>query len=118
MLIYEVAAPNVDATRLAALAEFLNGRADDTTGQKKISTKAFLELASNMGIALSKSQLKQMSQQPPLSNIIANVEGDDNEYGSGEVIFRGAEPEVNDAEQSVDQSRAIVDKMAKRASKT
>jgi hypothetical protein len=47
-----------------------------------------------------------------LNNLIANVEGDD---ATGTVVFRGADA-VTDT-MTVDQARATVDSMAKRATK-
>ena len=107
MLITEV---SVDPTsqRLAALTQFLLGRSEDTAAQKKISTDAFVKLAGNMGISLTKSQLIDMVQKPPLNNLIANVEDD-------EIIFKGADT-VPDT-MTVDQARKTVDSMAKRATK-
>lgn len=111
MKITEVAdAGQQDAMKLAALAQFLLGRSEDTNSPKKISTQAFLNLAQNMGISLTHQQLANLSQKPPLSGLISNVEPD-------EVYFKGAEPEVDDSDMTVDQARATVDKMAKRASK-
>lgn len=109
MRIAEVAgAP--DQMQLAALAQFLLGRAEDAGASKTISTDAFIKIARDMGISLNHQQLVSLSQQPPLSNLITNVEPD-------KITFHGAEPEVDDSDMSVDQARATVDKMAKRAAK-
>jgi hypothetical protein len=110
VLILEVEQPNAgpDAKKLAALTQFLIGRATNTGATKTISTQAYLQLAQNMGISLSQSQLTSLSQQPPLNGLISNVEPD-------KVTFKGAEPEVDDSDMSPDQARATVDKMAKRA---
>jgi hypothetical protein len=99
----------VDSAKLAALGQFLLGRAQDTDAEKTISTSAFMKLANSMGISLTIDQLVDLSQQPPLSNIIANVEGDT-------VVFRGADSQPADG-MTVDQARATVDSMAKRAAK-
>jgi hypothetical protein len=103
-----VGSQNQDA-RLAALAEFLVGRADDSGSSKKISTTAFINLARNMGISLNDTQLRDLSQKPPLNNIISNVT-------DTEIIFSGSEDEVTSG-MSVDQARATVDSMAKSATK-
>lgn len=107
MRIDEVA---VDPTsqRLAALITFLNGRSEDTAAQKKISVDAFIKLAANMGISLTKQQLIAQAGQPPLNNLIANIQDD-------EIIFQGSEI-ANDT-MTVDQARKTVDSMAKRAAK-
>lgn len=105
MLIREVAS-DVDTTKLAALSQFLLGRAQDTDAAKTISTDAFVKLAANMGISITPDRLADLIQQPPLNNIIANMEGDT-------ITFRGAE--VQPAGMTVDQARQTVDAMAKRA---
>jgi hypothetical protein len=115
MLIEEVTAPVVDRARLAALSDFLSKRAQDTGARRVYDIQAFLNLAQSMQIPLTADQLRELSQQPPLSNIIANIEGDDE---TGQVIFRGAGgDEVAGTEMSVDQARDTVDSMAKRAAK-
>jgi hypothetical protein len=105
MLICEVAG-DVDVTKLAALSQFLLGRAKDTDAAKTISTAAFIRLASNMGISITPDRLMDLIQQPPLNNIIANIEGDT-------ITFQGAD--VMPATMTVDQARQTVDSMAKRA---
>ena len=96
------------AAKLAALGEFLVGRADDSASSKKISINSFINLAKDMGVSLTDSQLRAMISQPPLSNIITNVT-------DNEVMFKGSEQEV--AGMSVDQARNTVDSMAKTAMK-
>ena len=106
MLIREVAGAESDTNRLAALAQFLLGRAQDTDAEKTISTDAFLKLATNMGISVTPDRLAEMITQPPLNNIIASVE-------NGTITFQGAE--VKPSGMTVDQARKTVDTMAKRA---
>lgn len=98
-----------DSQKLAALAQFLIGRAGDTNAPKTISTGAFIKLAQRMGIPLTQQQLILISQNPPLNGLITNVEPD-------KITFKGAEPEVDDSDMTPDQAQATVDKMAKRAS--
>jgi hypothetical protein len=105
MRIREVAG-DVDVTKLAALSQFLLGRSEDTDAAKTISTAAFIRLASNMGISITADRLRDLIQQPPLRNIIANIEGDT-------ITFQGAD--VVPAAMTVDQARDTVDTMAKRA---
>ena len=112
MRLTEVTASNVDTTKLAALGQFLLGRAGDTGAKKTISVDSFIGLARDMGIALTAKQLRDLAGQEPLNNIIANIQGD-------EVIFQGSEEYVPGADDTMttDQARATVDKMAKRALK-
>lgn len=93
---------------LAALSQFLLARADDTGTKKTISVPAFLKLSKDMGISMTRDQLINMIQQPPLNGIIANIEGD-------EIIFKGSEQPTDT--MTVDQAQATVDRMAKRALK-
>ena len=99
------AGPDVD--RLMALSQFLVSRAQDTDAQKKISVAAFVNLANNMGISLTRDRLVDLMQQPPLNAVIANIQGDD-------VVFKGSEAQVTDT-MTVDQAQKTVDSMAKRA---
>lgn len=112
MLAREVLRENVDSGKLSALAQLLLGRAEDTDAQKTISVKSFLQLAANLGISLTGQQLRTMIQQPPLNNIIANIDGDDE---TGTVVFKGAEQEPT--QMPVDQAQKTVSQMAKRAAK-
>ena len=105
MRIREVAG-DVDVNKLAAVSQFLLGRAEDTDAAKTISTDAFIKLAANMGISITPDRLTDLIQQPPLNNIIANIEGDT-------ITFQGAD--VVPAAMTVDQARQTVDSMAKRA---
>lgn len=113
MLIREFQAPSVDAEKLAAMSQFMLNRAEDTDAKLEMSAASFLKLAANMGISLTFDNLRDMSQQPPLSNIIADVQGGNAE--TGRVIFKGAE--VAPDTMSVDQAQQTVDGMAKRATK-
>lgn len=99
---------DTDAIKLAGIGQFLLRRAEDTAAQKKISVDAFVSLANQNGINLTPERLRQMAQQPPLSNIIANVTDD-------EVIFTGGDESPTADQMSVDQARKKVDQMAKRA---
>lgn len=109
MLIEDVV-PNQQAKKLAALAQFLIGRAEDSASPKKISTQAFVNLANSMGIPVTHQQLISMSQQDPMRALVASVE-------PNEIRFRGSEGdgEIDGNAMSVDQAQKTVDTMAKRA---
>jgi hypothetical protein len=104
-----------DAERIAAMSQFLVGRARDTGARKTISTETFINLARAQGISLTAEQLKDMIQRPPLNNIISDVTGDND--NSGEIVFRGADVGTGENAMTVDQAQATVDSMAKRAAK-
>lgn len=110
MRINEVSGDLGSTQRLVALSQFLIGRADDTNAQKKISVNAFIQLAANQGISLTREQLIDLSQKSPLNNLIANVEGD-------EIIFKGEDSSEVSNKMTVDQARKTVDTMAKRATR-
>lgn len=115
MLLREIAGSAVDSGKLSALSQFLANRAEDTgSAQKTISLQSFLKLAGNMGISITADQLRDEIQRPPLSNLIDNIEGDDQ---SGVIIFKGSEPDAQKVagDMTVDQARQTVDRMAKRA---
>lgn len=94
------------STKLAALGQFLLGRAQDTNARKTVNVATFIGLARDMGIDLTAERLQTLATQDPLRNIIANIQGDT-------IVFKGEEPVS--PELSVDQARATVNQMAKRA---
>ena len=108
MLINELASASPD--KLAAVAKFLTGRAEDTNATKKINIKSFLNIASSLGVNITASQLRDLSQQPPLNGLIQNIDGDNE---TGEVVFKGAQKDPTQI--PVDQANKTVSKMAKRA---
>lgn len=110
MLIREFDSAKNDSGKLAALAQLLLSRADDTDAQKTIGIKSFLKLSQNLGVNISADQLRNLAQQPPLNNFVKNVDGDND---TGQVIFKGAEE--TPTTMPVDQAQKTVDQMAKRA---
>jgi LAS superfamily LD-carboxypeptidase LdcB len=100
----------VHTEKLAALSQFLLSRITDTNAKKTMSLPSFIKSAGNLGISLTSDQLKSLIQQEPLSNYIANIEGDNE---TGEIIFKGADEVAPN--MSVDQARDTVNTMAKRA---
>ena len=107
MRLKEVSQP--DAARIMGLVEFLVGRAEDENAEKKISTQAFLNMAKNMGMPMSLSTLIDISQRPPLNNIIKSMNQD-------EILFKGYEQEP-EAAMEPDEAEKTVAKMAQRAAK-
>lgn len=92
--------------QMSALAQFLLARADDENSSKKISVPAFISLANDMGISLTKDQLLNLVSKPPLNNLIDNVEGD-------EILFKGNAQA--DSTMSMTKAQDVVGKMSKRA---
>lgn len=110
MRLVEFEVSSVNTEKLAALGQFLLARTTDTNAKKTMPVSSFLDLANNMGISLTDDQLRNLIQQPPLSEIIANIEGDTD---TGTITFKGADEVAPN--MSVDQARDTVDSMAKRA---
>jgi len=106
MLIREVT--DITDQKLIALSEFLIGQADEGT-EKTISIPGFIQLAQDLGINITDSQLRDLAEKPPLSNVIVNVTGE-------EVVFRGGgkDAKVTDT-MTVTQAQDTVEKMANRA---
>ena len=102
----------ISSTKLAALSQFLLGRARDTSAKRTISTTAFLKLANELGINLSIEQLIEISQQPPLNNIIDSMNQDEIRFID---FTQPAEEPTVASDAGHDQQ--IVSQMAKRASK-
>ena len=110
MRLVEFEVSTVNTEKLAALSQFLLSRTDDTNAKKTMPVSSFLDLANNMGISLTDDQLRNLVQQPPLNEIIANIEGD---ADTGTITFKGADEVAPN--MSVDQARDTVNTMAKRA---
>lgn len=110
MLIREVASPELDAARLAALSSYIMGRNRDTNSSKPTPIETFIAMAQNMGISLSDQELRDLAQKPPLNGLVKNVT-------NHEVIFKGDQSDENTTDtMTVDQAKKTVDTMAKRAS--
>lgn len=96
--------------QLMGLVSFLAGRAEDTGGKKQISKQAFVNLANTLGITISPQNLDELSNQPPLSNLLEPVDPN-----SDVVVFKGGEPA--DVNMPVDRAQDVVAKAAKSAAK-
>jgi hypothetical protein len=110
MRLVEFEVSSVNTEKLAALSQFLLSRTKDTNAKKTMPASSFIYLANNMGVGITDDQLRNLVQQPPLSEIIANIEGD---AETGVITFKGSEEVAPN--MSVDQARDTVNTMAKRA---
>jgi hypothetical protein len=112
MLIREFALDNSVASpdKLLALVTFLKDRAKDENAQAQISQDAFIDLAKELKVNVTKENLGDLISQAPLKNVLEPLEPN-----SGVVRFKGnTEAETG---MSVDQARAVVDANAKQALK-
>jgi hypothetical protein len=101
-----------EPAQLMGLVSFLNGRANDTAGKKQIDQNAFIELARNLGIILTKNSLPELVGQPPLSNILEPLAPDSNDP----IVFKGAETPAA-IKMPVNKAQNIVAAAAKSAAK-
>jgi hypothetical protein len=113
--LYEFAGKPEDAesikVKLTGALSQIRGRIEDTNAQSKMSVKALRSKLRDVGIRISTSQLKDMIDDEPLKNIIANA-------NNGEVVFLGQDEDSDDMDSiDPDQSTDTLEKMAKRASK-
>ena len=93
-----------------ALVQLLKGRAEDTSGKKEISTDAFIKLARNLGVQVTQDSLGEITNLPPLSNILAPYSPNE-----GVIKFAGNDEPVD--MMTPDEAGTIVDRNAKRAMK-
>ena len=110
MLIFEVENTEaVDSAKLMALSQFLSGRATDTDGKKQISTKAFIELAQNLGVNVTADTIGDLIAKEPLSNVLQPYEPN-----SGVVRFKGND-EPGEEPMDTAQAEKVVNSNAKAA---
>jgi hypothetical protein len=105
MRLFEFASPDPLVTKLVAVSDQLKTELSQDQAKTNMSVKQFLEYLQKYDINIDKLDLFNMIKNPPLKNIIDNIQGDN-------IVFKGfAEPEMPD-----DQQKAVVQQMAKKAS--
>lgn len=104
MRIYEIS--DADA-EIVALVQYVIDKNEADGVKGKVSTEAFLRMAQNLGIHLSLTQLQAKAQQPPLSNMIADINDNEIKFDLG----------LKNPTMSKDKARNTVNSMAKRAMK-
>jgi hypothetical protein len=118
MRIVEVAditsSPTPDPKTLMGLVELLSGLSDNSNAEKQIDQAAFVNLAKNLGINISQQMLPDITNIPPLSNMVEPVAPNSNDP----IKFKGNDTKQEAApEMPVDKARDIVAKSAKAAMK-
>lgn len=108
MLIREFDEGNANTRKLAALSDFLSGRAQDQNAKMQISKAAFINAAKSLGININEQTLAELIAQEPLKNILEPIEP------NSDVIRYKGNTEVDTA-MGVDQAEQIVNKNAKAA---
>jgi hypothetical protein len=110
MLIREFEEGAVNTQKLAALIDFLSGRAEDQNAKKQISKQALINAAKNLGVNINDQILSELILKEPLKNILEPIEPN-----SDVIRFKG-NSEV-DTEMPVDTAQDIVAQNAKAAMK-
>ena len=111
MKIFEVADPSIQ--KLVTLARFLSGRATDSGAKQQIGVSSFLNLARGQGITLSIAELTDLTQAPPLNNLIQPMKPGDNTLN---FVTPDAQP-ASEVKMPVNQAQNIVASAAKSAMK-
>jgi hypothetical protein len=93
--------------KITALSNQLKAEIDKGDEPSEWTTDQLLSYLQQYGINLDITDLYDMIKNPPLNNIISNIQGD-------QVIFKGHEPEGNADE---DEDQKVVKQMAKNALK-
>tara|TARA_R100001163_G_C5062130_1_gene199122 strand:- start:2365 stop:2712 length:348 start_codon:yes stop_codon:yes gene_type:complete len=97
------------AQQLTALSEYLLGRADDEDTNHMVPIDVFLSMAHNMGVNITDEQLRNLSMQDPLKNVIVNVTDTD-------LVLKGAGEDDQAADtMTPDQAQDTVAGMADAA---
>lgn len=110
MLIREFEEGAVNTQKLAALIDFLAGRAEDQNAKKQISKQALINAAKNLGVNINDQILDELVLREPLKNILEPIEPN-----SDVIRYRGNN-EVDTA-MPVDKAEDIVAQNAKAAMK-
>lgn len=110
MLIREVDESATQRLKLAALSTFLTDRATDEAAQQEISQDAFIELAQDLGVNITKANLGELASQDPLKNLLEPIDPTSNV-----VRFKGNTQATTG--MTVNQAQDVVDKNAKAAMK-
>lgn len=95
---------------LSAVVNQIASRVIDTGTKNPTSIAAILSILNDLGINLTVDQFKDMANNPPLNNIIANVAGN-------KVTFIGQKKSTGDKIEKPGGETETLEKMAKRAEK-
>jgi hypothetical protein len=106
MRFFEFAGPNPLLTKLVAATSHLKSGIDSGQEHSDWTTEEFLDYLQSNDITLDQDDLYDMIKNPPLNNIISNIQGD-------KIIFKGQSEEQGS--HDVDKDKEIVKSMAKKA---
>lgn len=108
MRIDEITAAGASIAKLAVLAQFISERSSETDAEIGMSMDAFVELAHDMGVSVTRNDLYDLIKTPPLNNLIKEIKSD-------KIIFQSQDTTTATEKMPTDQAEKIVSKMAKRA---
>ena len=108
MRIFEIDDNDPLRVKLTAIVSQLRSEIKKSWFKKPYSLKGMISRLRDQGIAFSEQQFRDMAEQEPLSNLVANVDGDT-------ITFRGTSTDDdNDAIAPGPESKTL-EKMASRA---
>jgi hypothetical protein len=110
MFLFELTGPDPKVVQLIAITNQLKDSIDNGEEDPNWTTDELLRYFQLHGINIDVNDLRNMIKQPPMSNIIANIQGD-------QVIFKGQDDDSEDSEDQ-DEDQAIVAQMAQSAMPT
>ena len=110
MFLFELTGPDPKVVQLIAITSQLKDSIDNGEEDPNWTTDELLRYFQLHGINIDVNDLRNMINQPPMSNIIANIQGD-------QVIFKGQDDDSEDSEDQ-DEDQAIVAQMAQSAMPT
>lgn len=109
MLLCEFEDSSTDAAILGGVVSQILNRIKDTGYTKKYSLKSLQNQLAARGIDLDSEKFREAAKNPPLSNLISNVEGNT-------IIFHD-ENASSSQNTEVDDTTSTLKKMAKKAEK-
>ena len=108
MRLFEFDPQNALATKIVAATDQLKTDLDNGKIQPNWSLDKLLDYFQRYDIILDPKDLYNMIKQPPLKNVISNIQGD-------KVVFKG---QASSTEMPQDQSKQVVAQMAQSAMPT
>ena len=108
MRLYELDPQNALATKIVAATDQLKNDLEKGKVQPNWTLDKLLDYFQNCDIILDPKDLYNMIKQPPLKNVISNIQGNN-------VVFKG---QASSAEMPGDQSKQVVAQMAQSAMST
>ena len=97
-----------EGAELAALAQFMTGRADDESAAGEMSVDSFIQMAAKMGISIDRDTLQDAVTQGLLGGVA--------DMNDEKIVFKSKkQAEVNPQNMSMDHAKITMQQAAKRA---